>query len=118
VPTINYDECKKTFSAGGRHLPWHVICLGLPSGGKSSCFGDSGGPMVCKHDGKYWQYGVSSFGFSKKCARPNEPVGYADVVAYLPWIKQKLGGLYSKMRYINTDFNAFDGKSKLIKEYW
>jgi len=116
VPTINYDDCKRIYEAARKILPHDVICLGVPAGGKSACHGDSGGPMVCKRDGKWWQYGVTDFVWSKtSCAGPNQPFGYADVVAYLPWIQQNSGGLCRQIQNINTYFIALADECKLIE---
>ena len=94
VPTVNWDECSRLAAVEGITLPEKVMCAGPIAGGKSSCFGDSGGPLVCKKDGKWWQYGVVNFGFSRICASRNQPVAYADVIKYLPWIEQHAGGWY------------------------
>ena len=116
VPTINYDECKRIYEAAGKTLPHDVICLGVPAGGKSACFGDSGGPMVCKHDGKWWQYGVTNFVWDEYCAGPNQPFAYADVVAYLPWIQENSGSLCLRIQYINTYFIALTDECELIEK--
>ena len=84
VPIISQSTCQKDY-------PWEtiddtMICAGYPEGGKDTCVGDSGGPMVCEADGKYILEGVLSWGDG--CARPGNygPV-YTAVSKYLPWIE-------------------------------
>ncbi|XP_042295907.1 gilatoxin-like [Sceloporus undulatus] len=65
---------------------WHVtdkmLCAGVLEGGKDSCRGDSGGPLIC---GDVLQGIVSLGGYP--CAQPLEPGVYAKVGSYLDWIQ-------------------------------
>ena len=38
------------------------------SGGRDSCTGDSGGPLMCRHGEKWHLYGIVRQGISRKCA--------------------------------------------------
>lgn len=49
--------------------PYTSICAGLLAGGKDSCYGDSGGPLMSVVKGKLVQHGTVSWGVS--CALPN-----------------------------------------------
>ncbi|XP_046398979.1 transmembrane protease serine 11D-like [Ischnura elegans] len=85
VKVIPFDTCKQEY---GR-LDESQICAAAP--GRDSCQGDSGGPMV--HQGKngIWELvGVVSAG--KGCADPDYAGLYANVHAFLPWIKQHTKG--------------------------
>jgi len=93
LPIVNWDTCYN-INSYGFHLTQNMICAGPMEGGKSSCFGDSGGPLVCKQADRWFEYGVVSFGLNDICAEPNNPVVYASVVAFLPWIQQNTGSLY------------------------
>ena len=55
--------------------------------GTTTCFGDSGGPIVTKIGTKYAQVGIVSFG-TNPCSPPSY---YARVSAYLDWIKSTTG---------------------------
>jgi len=70
------------------------LCAVVPGGGKDSCSGDSGGPlMVTNGDGEtpgqnYYQIGVVSHGY--RCGLPDYPGIYSRVTVALDWIKEVL----------------------------
>ena len=35
-----------------------MLCAGHIEGGADSCRGDSGGPLTCKHNGRFYVHGV------------------------------------------------------------
>ncbi|XP_030242780.1 trypsin 3A1-like [Drosophila navojoa] len=63
-----------------------MICAGYSEGGKGSCKGDSGGPMV---NGNGVLVGVVSWG--KPCALPNYPSVFARVSYVREWIRKHTG---------------------------
>lgn len=68
-----------------------MICAGYKDGGRDSCLGDSGGPLIMI-DGNEKQprlVGVVSFG--KGCADPKHPGVYGRVTAVRKWIKSVTG---------------------------
>ncbi|XP_054877304.1 serine protease 27-like [Poeciliopsis prolifica] len=71
----------------------NFICAGLKEGGKDSCRGDSGGPlMVQLQNSSQWvQAGVVSFG--EGCAAPMKPGVYARVSQYQSWINSTVTGM-------------------------
>ncbi|XP_050396597.1 prostasin [Patella vulgata] len=60
------------------------ICAGDLRGGKDSCGGDSGGPLICRRDGRDYVAGIVSAGSG--CAQINKSAIYTDVSAYTDWI--------------------------------
>lgn len=68
-----------------------VMCAGLKSGGKDSCYGDSGGPLFSNVWGTDYVHAVSSWGIG--CARPNTFGVYQSVRDGNAgqWIKYTLG---------------------------
>jgi hypothetical protein len=84
VNAINWDTCDNLIS--NRLFEETQICAGVLEGGRDSCAGDSGGPLMRSSDNL--QYGLVSFGFG--CARPNTPAVYTRVSAYIDWIRSSI----------------------------
>ncbi|GFY43970.1 polyserase-2 [Trichonephila inaurata madagascariensis] len=75
----SFDQCSV-------HIPQihrTQICAG--SRGKSSCMGDSGGPLFVKQDGKWC--GVAVFAWNADCGWI--PGVYTRITEYLPWIERE-----------------------------
>ena len=68
-----------------------MLCAGFAEGGRSSCIGDGGSPLVVG-DGLGGRYliGLSSWG--EGCLRPNKFGVYTRVVSYEAWIRDHIGG--------------------------
>ncbi|XP_063697625.1 clotting factor G beta subunit [Culicoides brevitarsis] len=76
------QECKQKYGAtapGG--IIDSMICAG--TGGKDSCSGDSGGPLML-NDGRWVQVGIVSWGIG--CGKGQYPGVYSRVSSFLPWI--------------------------------
>nr|UMK70495.1 Kallikrein 1 [Bitis atropos] len=85
INLLNYTVCQGVhpeLPAKGR-----VLCAGVLEGGKDTCHGDSGGPLIC--NGQF--HGITSWG-GDPCAQPNEPALYTDVFYYSNWIKSIIAG--------------------------
>ncbi|KAM8951324.1 polyserase-2 isoform 3-T3 [Lycaon pictus] len=67
-----------------------MLCAGYPEGRRDTCQGDSGGPLVCEEDGRWFQAGVTSFGFG--CGRRNRPGIFTAVAPYEAWIREQVIG--------------------------
>ncbi|XP_037772834.1 LOW QUALITY PROTEIN: venom protease-like [Penaeus monodon] len=77
-------DCKRKKIAGSLITP-QMMCAGKKksknNGAKGACFGDSGGPLFVREDGKYTQVGIVSFGGS--CLKPGV---FVRVTEFLTWI--------------------------------
>lgn len=93
VPVINWNVCKKLNSNMQVSLTHNMLCAGELDGARDACKGDSGSPLVCKHDEHWFQYGVVNWGTG--CGQKDNPGVYADVVKFLTWIQEKTGSQYS-----------------------
>ncbi|XP_048185349.1 kallikrein-2-like [Perognathus longimembris pacificus] len=60
-----------------------MLCAGRLKGGKDTCVGDSGGPLIC--DGML--QGITSWG-GNPCALPKQPALYTKLMYYRKWIKE------------------------------
>nr|BDQ68758.1 clotting factor G beta subunit i2 [Limulus polyphemus] len=93
LPVVTNELCNKSyqtisFSGLNRGITDDMICAGYQEGGRDSCEGDSGGPLMY-HDpttGRVELVGVVSFGFG--CARPNFPGVYTRLSSYGNWFQK------------------------------
>ncbi|XP_074599793.1 brain-specific serine protease 4-like [Brevipalpus obovatus] len=92
VEVIEKDMCSMWFLSRGRRvtLDSKQFCAGYEKGGKDSCRGDSGGPLILKENSTntYYIIGIVSAGI--ECAEPSMPGVYTRVSAYLDWIQDKI----------------------------
>jgi trypsin len=84
VPLVDAATCNASYSG---QISDRMICAGLELGGKDSCAGDSGGPLIVKDPaGQMKLIGIVSWGDG--CARPNKYGVYEKVSAGFDWIVQ------------------------------
>ncbi|GFX43982.1 serine proteinase stubble [Trichonephila clavipes] len=89
LPIITNKLCENMYRQAGfvEDIPDIFICAGYTNGGKDSCEGDSGGPMVLQEDDGRWVLaGVISWGIG--CALPNQPGVYTRITKFAEWINQ------------------------------
>ncbi|XP_072824709.1 kallikrein-13 isoform X1 [Vicugna pacos] len=77
-------ECRQAYP--GKITP-NMLCAGTEEGGKDSCEGDSGGPLMCNGT----LHGIISWG-DFPCGQPNRPGVYTRVSQYVPWIHKTIQG--------------------------
>jgi len=102
VPLVDQDICTETMLPFGP-FDEKMLCAGLKEGGKDSCFGDSGGPLIVNNGGNIEQIGIVSAG-GNLCAQPNEYGTYTRVERYADWISETM---CSDNNIVNTipDYN-------------
>uniref|UniRef100_A0A1W7RJU6 Snake venom serine protease n=1 Tax=Agkistrodon contortrix contortrix TaxID=8713 RepID=A0A1W7RJU6_AGKCO len=85
INLLNYSECRAAYP----ELPvkGRVLCAGILEGGKDTCVGDSGGPLIC--NGQF--QGILSWG-SDVCGYVREPALYTNVFDHLDWIQSIIAG--------------------------
>ncbi|XP_031629228.1 serine protease 30-like [Contarinia nasturtii] len=93
VPLLDLETCRMSDVNGGRSqsILDTMICAGLLQGGVDACNGDSGGPLACEHNNKFFLVGIVSWGSG--CAKKNKPGVYTRVSAYVDWIKETMNQL-------------------------
>jgi secreted trypsin-like serine protease len=88
MPVIPQDVCAQAY---GDELTENMLCAGEISGGRDSCLGDSGGPLMQRDKAGMWRHvGVVSWG--EVCAAPGFPGVYTRTAAYADWIRAQIAG--------------------------
>ena len=86
LPVLLDTDCDMNLSKYStfRFDPNTMICAGYLEGGKDSCHGDGGGPLIC--DGEL--QGITSWGIG--CAANDYPGVYTKVCKFNDWIEQTM----------------------------
>ncbi|XP_033757771.1 transmembrane protease serine 9-like [Pecten maximus] len=87
VPVQDDNTCLRSDWYGQEFLPATSFCAGYEHGQRDSCLGDSGGPLIFKSNGTWYQLGITSWGYD--CAQPKKPGVYTDVTEYKSWIQHQ-----------------------------
>lgn len=83
VPIIASHVCKTVYE--DYYITSNMFCAGYRGGRIDSCAGDSGGPLLCHHFGRWYIYGITSFG--EGCGKRGKFGIYAKVSNYRHWIQ-------------------------------
>uniref|UniRef100_A0A8C3KLM2 Urokinase-type plasminogen activator n=1 Tax=Calidris pygmaea TaxID=425635 RepID=A0A8C3KLM2_9CHAR len=97
VNLISQKKCKHDYYDNIR-VTDNMVCAGDPMWKTDACKGDSGGPMVCEHNGRMTLYGIVSWGDG--CAKENKPGVYTRVTRYLNWIDSNMNAVTAKSRFL------------------
>ncbi len=98
VPVVSNSTCNSQSSYNGLIVS-SQLCAGFASGGKDSCGGDSGGPLMVLQNGEYRQAGIVSFG--NGCALENFYGVYTRTSSFQNWIDE----------YVDEGFGAGAGSN-------
>lgn len=82
VPYVPYTKCNKQYR--GIIDQTTMLCAGFDEGGKDSCNGDSGGPIVQNVNGLDVHVGIVSWG--DDCALAGKPGVYSRTSGQIEWI--------------------------------
>ena len=89
LPLIETQNCAvELYYPRPGTLPDNMVCAGYEEGGKDSCGGDSGGPLIQFVENRATLIGVVSWGYS--CAMKGAPGVYAKVAHFADWIDDKI----------------------------
>jgi secreted trypsin-like serine protease len=74
-----------------------MLCAGLKSGKRDSCYGDSGGPLLADRNGKPVQLGIVSWGEGPadseiKCGHQDVYGVYSRVASFKEWLQSTIAG--------------------------
>lgn len=88
LPIWKHKECAKAYRNMLRVTP-RMVCAGYKQGGKGTCSGDSGGPLICERKDRSWVLaGITSWG--GVCAAPRQPSVFARVSYFVKWINDTI----------------------------
>ncbi|XP_026675384.1 transmembrane protease serine 9-like isoform X2 [Ceratina calcarata] len=93
VRVIENSVCREWYASQGKstQVAPKQMCAGHEEGGRDSCWGDSGGPLMVgsnPRSDELMVVGIVSSGVG--CARPRLPGVYTRVSEYIPWITQNV----------------------------
>jgi len=89
LPVHPASTCKSSWA--GKFNETAMICAGSLKADKGACHGDSGSMLACKQsDGRWVQFGVTSWGIPNTCLEKNKPGVFARVSSYIDWIKKNM----------------------------
>jgi secreted trypsin-like serine protease len=95
IKVIDQDECRKAYDALN-FTDWTIgeteICATEPAGGKDSCYGDSGGPLMVPADNPQGQVLVGLVSWGPQCGNPTVPGVYTRVSSFNKWINDQMKG--------------------------
>lgn len=88
---MNHATCQANYRRKRYDITDRMICAGNKKGGKDSCYGDSGGPLACKHfaNDDIKLFGIVSWG--RGCGKKGYPGVNSRVAALRKWIHDNTG---------------------------
>ena len=90
VPLVGERTCLDAYrDEPDAAIDHRTVCAGLRQGGKDSCGGDSGGPLMVRDGDEWVQVGVVSWG--QGCARPGKYGVYTSTGAFTQWVNDTAG---------------------------
>ena len=106
VPLIADSLCQSSYPG---EISENMFCAGAMAGGKDSCYGDSGGPIIQGNNAdSALQVGVVSWGDG--CAVAGSPGVYTRLANYLDWLEQHESHLsmdtYTDLGYLPVGYSG------------
>lgn len=86
VPIASPKDCRLQYE--DYFISENMVCAGFKRGRVDSCAGDSGGPLLFEKRGKWFIYGITSFG--EGCGKKGKFGIYAKVPNFVRWIKKTI----------------------------
>ncbi|XP_029990517.1 elastase-1-like [Sphaeramia orbicularis] len=83
LPLVDHATCSRS-DWWGSTVKTTMVCGG--GGAEAGCNGDSGGPLNCLVNGKYYVHGIASFVSGRGCDTPKKPTVFTRVSAYISWM--------------------------------
>lgn len=84
VGVMNQTLCDYIYRAAAVYMDSDNVCIDTEPN-QAVCIGDSGGPLTCLKEGKFYLIGVTSF-VKDSCNNHAFPAVYVSIKSYLEWI--------------------------------
>ncbi len=106
IPLISDVSCSAAYAGG---ISGNMFCAGVLAGGKDSCYGDSGGPLILGNSSSTaQQVGIVSWG--NGCGLANFPGVYTRLANYSAWLSQHQSHLsmdtYTDLGYVPVGYTV------------
>ena len=106
IPLLSDASCSAAYSGD---ITENMLCAGEMSGGKDSCYGDSGGPLILgTSSSTAVQVGIVSWG--NGCGLANFPGVYTRLANYSAWLSQHQSHLsmdtYTELGYVPVGYTV------------
>ncbi|CAG5117853.1 unnamed protein product, partial [Candidula unifasciata] len=87
VDVMSHDQCKPMWGRVDIDVLDSQVCLGY--GDTGACYGDSGGPLMCEREGRFYVAGVMSW-LINNCSANNFPNVFTRLPNYMDWLYKEL----------------------------
>ena len=86
VPLMDHTVCKN-HNIAVQPVTSDMRCAGTVGQSRGTCKGDSGGPLACERDGRWYLMGVTSWA-KEGCMHNGDPGVFADTLHFRNWIEE------------------------------
>ncbi|KAK6978737.1 hypothetical protein BgiMline_019672 [Biomphalaria glabrata] len=96
VDIVPLQECQQMWGKVNIDVLETQVCLGY--GETGACYGDSGGPLMCEDQGRFYVAGVMSW-LINNCSATNFPNVFTRLPNYMDWVYEHLD-YFEWLRYL------------------
>ena len=86
IPLMDHNVCKTHFR-NINPVTTDMRCAGRLGQSQGSCKGDSGGPLTCERDGRWFLLGITSWS-ENGCMDQGDPGVFANVLYFRNWMDE------------------------------
>lgn len=88
IPLVAHRVCQLYYKQKRvNNVTSDMRCAGTLGQSRGTCKGDSGGPLACERDGRWYLMGVTSWA-NEGCMHSGDPGVFSDVLYFRSWIEE------------------------------
>lgn len=87
MPLLDHDVCAQYFNRSDIAVTSDMRCAGKIGESQGTCRGDSGGPLTCERDGRWYLVGITSWS-NGGCVDQGDPGVFSDALYFRNWIDE------------------------------